>query len=667
MDGPSWGLPYRLNGNVRVLPLSSLRACCAALLILCAAPAAAAVLTPADQDAYRVAYKALRARDFAAAQQVAAQASERLPAKVLQWLVLLRDDRASFADLAAFAEANPDWPLAATLRQRAEMASDDVPDGVLGPWFRRHRPVTVKGKLRFAAILTGAGERDAAAALVRDLWVNGDLGLDDEAQLLARHADLLREEDHAARLDRLLWSGQAAIARRQLARVAEAPRLVAEARLAFAAVQDDAESVAQRVPPALQSDPGLVLDRAKWNRRKDRLEAAAAILASPPPSLVRPALWWSERDLLAQKLIDAGNPRLAYTLVQSRALGETGAERADAEFLAGLIALRRLAEPQTAYAHFTQLHASVKSPISLARGAYWAGRAAEAEGDREQARRWFAAAAEHRLTYYGQLAAARLGTASRPDFPPPPQPPAAEAERFELSEFVRAARMLAEIGESEFAKPFLAQMNASATTPTELTLVAGAAQQMGVLDVAVTAAKRAATQGVLLLDASYPVLRGGRPDGIEQPLVLAVVRQESGFDKAAISRSDARGLMQLKPSTAQEVAKQLALAFSSERLTTDQAYNMTLGQAYLSKLIDAFGGSYVLGIAAYNAGPARVKQWLGTYGDPRSGVDPVDWIEQLPFAETRNYVQRVLENLQVYRLRMGDAPHAFMLGEDMKR
>jgi soluble lytic murein transglycosylase len=354
-------------------------------------------------------------------------------------------------------------------------------------------------------------------------------------------------------------------------------------------------------------------------------------------------------------------------LVARRGLGENAVALADAEFLAGWVALRRLGDPAAAYEHFTQLYANVRMPISRARGAYWAGRAADERGMTDIAKRWFASATEHGTTFYGQLAGQRT-LAARPAFAPEPQPTAEDVADFDRKELVRAVRMLSELGRGDLAKPFLLRLGASAGTPVQHKLITTLAETADWLDVAAASARRASADGTILLASAFPVIQVKHKGVAEPPLVLAIARQESAFDKAAVSRADARGLMQLMPATAKDMAKSLSMRFSADRLLTDPNYNLTLGQAYLDKLLDSFDGSYLLALAAYNAGPARVRQWLETYGDPRAGtIDVVDWIEAIPFGETRNYIQRVLENLQVYRLRLGDDDRAFTLARDLQR
>ena len=641
----------------------------AGLVLLCATFSARAdLLSREDQQIYRAAFAVARANDWATARHTGDQAHDPLPGKVLRWLELRQSNTVGFGDIVEFVDRNLDWPLQSVLRERAEQRSGDVPDETLLPYFQKNLPTTPQGRLRLADMLAASGQGEQALALVRKIWLGPDVDPDTEQAILGRFGPSLGPEDHAARLDRLIWDGQISAARRQLQLVPEDQRLAAEARLALAGLETDAEQRLARVPDRLRNSAGLLFEQARWSRRKDRLEEAAAILMNPPAELGRPAAWQTERQILARRLIDSGNDRLAYDVIARHGLREGSAEYADAEFLSGWIALRRLSKPKAAYEHFVRLYAAVKLPISRSRAAYWAGRAAEALGVADDSRRWLTAAAAHGHTYYGQLAAARLGKAVALKFPQDPQPGPEDVAAFDASELVRAARMLSEIGEGAIAKPFLQSLTATARTPGEQKLIAALAEKAGQLDVAVAAAKRVSADEPRLLASGFPLIAIDNKGTAEKPLILAIARQESAFDEAAVSRSDARGLMQLKPSTAKDVARSLSLPFSADRLLTDATYNLTLGHAYLDKMLGTFNGSYALSIAAYNAGPARVTQWLNTHGDPHGGsVDIVDWIELIPFGETRNYVQRVLENLQIYRLRLGEHERAFKLSQDLQR
>ncbi len=359
--------------------------------------------------------------------------------------------------------------------------------------------------------------------------------------------------------------------------------------------------------------------------------------------------------------------QLAYRLAARHGLS-SGPVYAELEFLAGWVALRFIHEPDRAYNHFVGLYEVVKLPVSVARASYWAGRAADAMGYDQLAATWYRTAAEHLTTYYGQLAATALGEPKLERALDEPTPSAAESEAFDKQELVRVLRQLSEIDATEYMRPFMLRLSELAKSPGEHALVAHLALQVDRPDLAITVAKKASYAGVVLLAEGYPLSELPPGGSVEHPLVLAMTRQESAFDRGAVSSAGALGLMQVMPATARRVAHTLRLHFDKHRLTTDRHYNVTIGRAYLDGLLGDFSGSYVLAIAAYNAGPSRVRQWIRDYGDPRSkDVDVIDWIESIPIGETRNYVQRVLENLQLYRLRMGDQSLGSSLASDLKR
>jgi len=619
-----------------------------------------------ERQLYRSAIAAAKGSDPMGALRQASQAKDPLLRKLVTWMALTRGTSgAGFAEIAEFITQNPEWPGQVSLRQRAEEAIAGVSDATLKEWFQRFPPITAYGKLRQADWLMAAGKTAAATAQIRDVWINSELSAFDEKSILARYHGILRGEDHIRRLDRLVWDGLVESAHRMMPRVPADYRLLADARIKLAAFQPGVERAVAKVPAQLQNDPGLIYERVRWRRRKELYDAALEALLNPPKELVRPDLWWTERQFLVRRALADGKAQLAYRLVVKHGLSD-GAGFADAEFLAGWIALRSLHDPQAGYDHFVRLYNGVVRPISRARGAYWAGRAAEALNRRDLAATWFAAASEHATTYYGQLARAKV-TGEGVGRPIEPKPTAEETAQFRKRELVRVVQLLGEFGETDRLSIFMQRLSELAKTPSEHVLIASLFESVGRLDLSVGAAKRAGYAGVMLIEHGYPIVDLPAGEG-ERPLVLAITRQESAFEREAVSKSGARGLMQLMPATASQIAKSRQLPYSADRLLTDGRYNMSLGRAYLHDLIDRFGGSYVLSIAAYNAGPARVRQWMDNFGDPRTkSIDVVDWVESIPFTETRNYVQRVLENLQVYRMRLGDHALAFSLPSDLKR
>jgi len=593
--------------------------------------------------------------------------TDPLALKMLHWWDYARPGAPGrFPDIAEFIEENPDWPGQKALRKHAEEALAGESDAVVAEWFKHHPPISPAGKVREAEMMVNSGDVEGGTAALRATWITADFGPLDEKNFLARHAASLRPEDHWRRLDRLLWNGQGDAARRMLALVAPEYRKLAEARLALAGQAANAEKLVAKLPRQLHADPGLVFEQLRWYRKKNVTDAAVQILLAQPNDLARPAAWWAERQAVARQVLAVGNAELAYRLVDQHGLIE-GNAFSEAQFLLGYIALRYMKQPALAFEHFSRILTRVDTPYAKARAGYWGGRAAEAEGKTDLAAKWYAAGADHMATFYGQLAAHELGHDAPPRPVPEPVPDPSELMQFDNDEVVRAARIFFQLGDAPHAKTFLLHTANHAKTPGKFAMLASLAEANGRIDLAIAVAKRAIEAGTPLMIHGYPVT--AIPDGgtAEHSLLLAVMRQESAFERDAVSRVGARGLMQLMPATANSIAMKMQLPFSADRLTTDGLYNVLLGRSYLESLIDDFGGSYALAIASYNAGPGRVRQWLHDYGDPRGGsIDMVDWIEMIPINETRNYVQRVLENLQIYRGQVG-RESAFSLASDLAR
>ncbi|HKT16497.1 MAG TPA: lytic transglycosylase domain-containing protein [Stellaceae bacterium] len=632
------------------------------------AAARAASLTESDRRIYAEAYAAAKRGDWTRAYRLAATAHDPLPATALHWLQDKEPDSgASFGAITSFIEAHPDWPAQKVLLERAEEAIGTGTDSQVNAWFKLHPPRLPVARLRQAQIWMESGRKDEALALIRKAWIEGDFTAVEEKLMLQRYRGVLREEDNVRRLDRLLWDDQTKEAKRMLRHVSPDEAALGQARLALAEMSPGVEGLLARVPANLRSDPGLLYERLRWRRRNDLDNDAADILEHPPADLVRPEAWAAERLILARRVLDDGQNERAYRLAATHEVS-SGATFAELEFLAGWIALRVLDRPQIAYNHFVRLYDAVKLPISIARGAYWAARAAEAMKETSLAEAWYSSAAPEMTTYYGQLAAAHLGAVGPATLFKEPTPTKAEVAAFERNELVQTVRDLAQIGDADDLAPFLRRLTAEQQTAAGFVQVARLAHAVDRPDMAVTAAKHASYAGVTLLDDGYPLAKLPPGGNIETPLVLAMTRQESAFDRGAVSGAGALGMMQLMPATASKIAKSLHIKFSRKRLTHDVAYNITLGRAYLDSLIDNFSGSYVLAVASYNAGPSRVHQWMRDHGDPRrSDVDMIDWIERIPLTETRNYVQRVLENLQIYRLRLDAHLPGFSLASDLKR
>ncbi|MGE4220455.1 MAG: lytic transglycosylase domain-containing protein [Alphaproteobacteria bacterium] len=622
-------------------------------LLLLSAPAAhTAALDGPDQATYRDAFAAAKRGDWDSAEGLAAQGREELLRKALHWLRLVSPGPApEFSDIADFIAANPGWPRMERLRRRAEEAmSPSMSHGDVLAWFADRRPATADGAERLATALMAAGRRDEAAILIRDAWHDMDMSSDQEDRILKAFGGMLRPRDQEVRLDRLLWDERTGAAKRQMRRVGADWQKLAQARIALMERSGNANTAIAQVPARLQDDPGLVYERVRWRRRAELDDGALELLKEPPADLREPGKWWIERRIQVRRLLQNGDSRGAYRLASEHGQVEA-VERAEAEWLSGWIALRFLHENETAFVHFKTLYENVQYPISLSRGAYWAGRAAADAGKADIARMWYATAAQYMTTFYGQLAAANLPEAERPAIPPEPEPTDADIAGFDGNELVRVVRFMAAAGAANQTDSFLRKLADDKRSPAEWVLLGRLARQIGRQDLGVHVAKQAMNDGVLLTEHGYPALSMPEP-ATDPALVHAVVRQESSFAPNAVSFAGARGLMQLMPATAERMAKDLRLPFSSSRLIDDPEYNLQLGQAYLSRMLQRYDGSLILALAAYNAGPSRVDRWLTSFGPLGGDAETlVDWIESIPFQETRNYVQRVIETRTVYGAR----------------
>ena len=662
------------------MPSIGFRAFIVAVVILigaCALPRSASLATEFsttsvsahDRELYSAAFAATQARRWQTARRLVGDGADPLVAMIIDWLYFTQPGRTgTFDEISRFIDENPDWPRRKALQKSAEAGlTDRTSDLRVMSWFARHPPLTGIGKQRFAEAHLRAGSTWQGISLLREAWINDNFTRRQERTFLRRHRRHLTKEHHAARLDRLIWERRRGAAHRMLSRVNEAHKRLGYARLSLIEFAGGVDRAIARVPPALQDHPGLAYERVVWRRIKGKHANAREILLNPPLALGRPDKWWSERHIQIRRVLRLGHISEAYQLAEQHGQMKR-AGIAEAEWLAGWIALTFLADYDAAYGHFTLAYRVVRYPISLARGAYWSGRAADAKGEIRLARHWYDVAAGHPTTFYGQLAALKLHDQSLFRLPSDPVPTIAEAERFRDRELVKVVRWLAALGQRDLIRPFLMRLGELAPSPGEQVLVGVLAKSVNRPDLAVAAAKRAEREGIMLARANYPVIELPVFATAESALLLAITRQESAFDPAAVSPAGARGLMQLMPRTACHVAKRLRLPYNKRKLTSDPDYNATLGSAHVAELLEAYDDSYVLTLAAYNAGSRNVSRWIRAWGDPRKGeIDIIHWIELIPISETRNYVQRVLEGLQLYRYRLNGHVMRLALADDLVR
>lgn len=608
---------------------------------------------------------AVRTADWVEADRLAASVPDPVARKLVLFYRLLTPGAARSAEIAQFMADSPDWPSQGLLSQRlAEALAADRDDLAVLTICKRRPADAAPSLLRCAeAAERTAREPDADA---RRAWLVGITDAAAETAFMRRWGRVLTLDDQRRRFERLAWTERpnpGGTLARQAVRLDPPHRPGAEARLALRRDDPAGPSLFAHLSPAAQAEPGLVLDLARWFRRANRdIEAAqvwtgrgaAAEQAAPPE---RQALFWEERNIVARRLLRAQQDQLAYDVA---ALPTPAKEaRLDAEFLAGWIALRRLERPEQAELHFRSLASLSPSAITQGRALYWLGRGLAASGQGEAAEQAYRSAAGWPTTFYGQLAILALGTgeAGLVQRLRTANPGWTEDRALELvgSELVRAATLLTAWGDRRKAKPFLHALEDRAQDPAGRAIAARLAADLGLPDQAVAAARRAGRDGIALPGSGWPEAAEPPPGRVERAVALGVIRQESSFDPEAGSPVGARGLMQLMPATAAQVAREL-----NEPMTalTDAGFNMRLGTVYLAGLLDRFG-ALPPALAAYNAGPNRVREWLAANGDPAAGkVDPIDWIELIPFNETRNYVQRVVENVVIYRARHGaEGPH----------
>lgn len=581
----------------------------------------------------------------------------------------LREGKGEFADYQAFLASNPDWPGLAKLRRRGEakIGKGADPDQVIA-YFETEAPQTGPGALALAEAYLAKGAKAEAEAVLVAAWTELVLSEPEEDLFLADHATLLKAH-HEARLDNLLWLRERAAAGRMLKHVGDGWKALARARMGLQRDKGNVDALIKAVPAALRDHPGLAYERMDWavgKRRRD--QAAELILASSESdaTLGRPESWADWRAILARQAMREGDAEKAYRLASAHHIAE-GAQRNDLEWLAGYLALRYLDRPDLALKHFQAFTAGVYTPISLGRAGYWRGRAYEAMGAEDAAQLAYEKAARYQTSFYGLLAAEKAGV--RMDRALTGLAPAAswrEAE-FTKSSVFQAAEVFHSTGETWEAVRFLSHL-AESLDEADLIRLADYTLTLGDEFLAVKVSKKAARVGAVAPRAYFPLRRmGDTALPVSEALALSIARRESEFHAAAVSHAGARGLMQLMPATARQMAGKIGLPYSKARLTSDPDYNIQLGSAYLAHLIEQFGENIVLISVGYNAGPHRAKRWMETRGDPRDpDIDVVDWIEHIPFDETRNYVMRVAESLPVYRARLSGRVAPITLSEELK-
>jgi soluble lytic murein transglycosylase len=635
-----------------------------------ARPAAASL--PPDLAATKVAIELMREGKWQDATAYAVSIGDPVARKLAEWALLRHSDsEAGFERYVAFMRTNPDWPSIRLFRRRAEARLwQERQNGTTVRQFVGEEPASSVGRLALARVLMSEGDRDGAAREVRAVWRSAELSAEMESVVLETFHDVLTRADHVARMDRRIGAKDFGAAMRAAKRVDEDQVTIVKACTAAEAKSAKGGALLDAVRVTAREDLGYKLCRLHWLMRNDtpgsnlrgrivtpKTDIAAAVklaLGATQEDLQRQDTdeWWRERRALARKLLDLGDAATAYQVVHESEPPANPYYRAEFHFMTGWIALRFLADPATAHNHFAHIDDGSVDPIIIARAAYWRGRTAEATGQFEEMHAQYEAAAHYHTAYYGQLARARLGLDEIVLQNPP-----SESMRESAREMLHAAEILYAIGERDLAVSFMRDFAEESSDATAIAALGRLTAHFEDAQAMLLIGKAAVARGLAMDQYAFPDIGVPLYSAIGPPLdrciIYSIVRTESGFDQRDMSPAKAVGLMQVTPGAGRDTAKRLGVTYDWNRLVSDPVYNTQIGAAELAALLKEYRGSYIMTFAAYNAGGGRVQQWVAQHGDPRDPkVDAVDWIERIPFAETRNYVQRVMENLLVYRARL---------------
>jgi soluble lytic murein transglycosylase len=585
--------------------------------------------------------------------------------KLAEWFILRHSEtQARFARFAAFLSNNPTWPSITLMRRRAEarLWQEKANNATIRTFFADKGPLTAKGRLALARLLLAEGDRLAASREVKAAWRAEELGEATEEMAYEEFKELLAREDHRARMDKRIGAKEMDAAMRAAKRLGDDYVAIVKACSAVKGDADKALGKLNDVPEEARADLGYVLCRVKWALKKEKIiEAAKMVVAAAPETMAQQDTdeWWRDRRTISRKLLDMGEFQLAYDVVKDAATPSLEAYRADYAFTPGWIAMRYLNDPLTARKYFAGIDKGLTNPITLARANYWRARAEEAAGDAAAARKFYEASAKYSTAYYGQLSRGKLGMEPvELRMPNPEKTTAASAD-----ERVRAAEMLYAVGEKDMVMSFAQDLGEECHDEAVMAALGDLTYRREDAVAMLQLGKSALGRGFAMEHYAFPTV--GIPQhkqhepAIEHGMIYSVARTESAFDQRDRSAADAVGLMQVTPEAGKDTAKRFGVSYDWDRMKSDPVYNTQMGAAELSALFSEYKGSLIMTFAGYNAGRGRVRDWVKLRGDPRDpNVDAVDWVERIPFSETRNYVQRVIENLGVYRARFGTGTSA---------
>ena len=577
----------------------------------------------------------------------------------IQWRHLLTTgNQATFYDYMTFIQNNKDYPRISRIKYLAEqkLSTDKISPKKIINWFGVDEPLSGYGMLVLGESFIQTGDNEKGIALIKRGWITAELSRDSMKSLSKKYRKYLDSKDYINRADYLAWENKYWDLKTMLPYLPKDYQLLYTARQILMSKSYGVDQAIKNVPQKFKNDAGLNHDRLKWRRKRGRIDSSLEILFSIKNNkdyLVRPDKWWVERAIMTRALIYKNKYETAYKVASQHSL-DKGSEFAEAEWLSGWIALSFLNDPILAVDHFNNFYQNVSYPISLARGAYWLGRSYEKIGDKRQSEDWYREATKYLTTYYGQLAFLKINPSQNFELEEQADVKDDYRKYFYNKELVKITHLLNELNKDKYTKNILRHLaNDNIASGSEI-LAAELATNISRYDFAIQVSKLASYEKRFHNTFNYPIISvpqyvNGRKIP-ETAFILSLIRQESEFDMRANSHVGAQGLMQIMPYTAKLVAKQAKLPYSKSRLTSDPEYNINLGSHYIAGLILQYDGAYPFATAAYNAGPKRVKHWKKINKDPqKKQIDFVDWVELIPFKETRNYVQRVMENYNVYR------------------
>ena len=591
--------------------------------------------------------------------QIAKKAKDKSIYNFIQWRHLLtKGNQASFYDYKVFIDQNPDYPRISRLKYLAEhkLSTDKVSPKKIINWFGVEQPLSGYGKMILGESLVLIGDKIKGVNLIKEGWITAELSKSELRFYRKKFKKYLNADDYIKRADYLAWNNKQWDLKRLIRYLPKDYELLYTARHILMTKGYGVDQAIKNVPAKFKNDAGLNYDRLKWRRKKGRVDSSLEILLNIKNNkeyLVKPEKWWKEREIISRSLIYKKNYEIAYKISSNHGMTE-GSDYAAAEWLSGWIALSFLKDPLIAKDHFQNFYNNVNYPISTARGAYWLGRTYEKLSDKEQSRKWYKEASKYLTTYYGQLAFLKINPKGKFELKKDMIVDEKYRQIFFSKELVKITYLLDELETDKYSKFILRHLaNDNISKGSEI-LAAELATNIERYDFAIQVSKISSYQKRFHNKFNYPII--STPKTIngrkipESAFILSIIRQESEFDLSANSHAGAKGLMQLMPYTAKLVSKQAKLPYSKSRLTTDPEYNINLGSHYIAGLILQYDGAYPFAVAAYNAGPNRVKYWKKLNKNPqKKQIDYVDWVELIKFRETRNYVQRVLENYNVYR------------------